>query len=325
LKSLYFLKSSEINLSIWLILVLERGCFKCGALDHIAKDCTGGPAVNQQTQKYILKDDNRQRGGDNNSRFVILCLIVDLSLSLSLSHTGNFCSYEMVFDGETQESPKQEKSHGGGHDPGDQGEKQKMSRRSSEDPKHRNRDQETKQWSDRHRHNDKSRGYTRDEMSRSRFSGGSKRDGDYFEEKRDREKYKRREVDDIHRDERVYRKRTPDNDSHAERRADGDYRKRNRDSSSQVGSRDEKEYRKRDEENNSSRGRSNGRDYRNDDRDYRKRKAESERHETMDEASEGKRNATGDSYSHKGRREEREDGMRNTSGDTRHQSERRRR
>ncbi|XP_059446067.1 peptidyl-prolyl cis-trans isomerase CYP59-like [Corylus avellana] len=271
----------------------ERGCFKCGALDHIAKDCTGGTAVKQQTQKYILKDDNRQRGGDNNS------------------------SYEMVFDGETQESPKEEKSHQGGHDPDDRGEKQKMLRRCSEDPRHR--DQETKEWSDRHRHrhNDRSRGYTEDEMNRdskSRLYGGSKRDGDYFEEKRDREKYKRRDVDDIDKDERVYRKRTPDNDGHVERRDDGDYRKRNKDNSSShvdVGSRNQKEYRKRGEENNSSIGRSNGRDYRNDDRhrewrddrDYRKKKAESERRETTDEASERKRNANGDSYSHKGRRE----------------------
>jgi peptidyl-prolyl cis-trans isomerase-like 4 len=224
----------------------------------------------------------------------------------------------MVFDGETQESPRLEESHRG-HDPDDRGEKQKMSRRISEDPRHR--DQETKEWTDRHRHSDRGRGgYIGDEMSRdskSRSSGGSKRDGDYFEEKRDREKYKRRDVDDIDRDELVCRKRTLDYDSHAERRDDGDYRKRNKDSSSHVESGDGREYRKRGEENNSSRGRSNAshREWR-DDRDYRKRNAESDRRETMDEASERKRNANGDSY-YKGRREEREDGRRNTLGERR--------
>ncbi|WCJ37038.1 Peptidyl-prolyl cis-trans isomerase-like 4 [Euphorbia peplus] len=66
-----------------------RGCFKCGALDHIAKDCTGDPTTNQiQPSKYVLKDDNTQRGGNNNSR------------------------YEMVFDGETPENPQESKRNG---------------------------------------------------------------------------------------------------------------------------------------------------------------------------------------------------------------------
>ncbi|XP_058775116.1 peptidyl-prolyl cis-trans isomerase CYP59 isoform X2 [Vicia villosa] len=40
------------------------GCFKCGSTDHIAKDCTGDATVKQPT-KYILKDNNAQRGGQN--------------------------------------------------------------------------------------------------------------------------------------------------------------------------------------------------------------------------------------------------------------------
>ncbi|XP_062014522.1 peptidyl-prolyl cis-trans isomerase CYP59-like [Rosa rugosa] len=42
-----------------------KGCFKCGALDHIAKECTGDNASKQQPQKYVLKSDNAQRGGGN--------------------------------------------------------------------------------------------------------------------------------------------------------------------------------------------------------------------------------------------------------------------
>ncbi|KAI8012724.1 Peptidyl-prolyl cis-trans isomerase CYP59 [Camellia lanceoleosa] len=46
-----------------------KGCFKCGAPDHIAKDCTGDPSTKQQPPKYTLKEDNNQRGGDDNSRY----------------------------------------------------------------------------------------------------------------------------------------------------------------------------------------------------------------------------------------------------------------
>ncbi|GMP55158.1 hypothetical protein CsSME_00020063 [Camellia sinensis var. sinensis] len=37
-----------------------KGCFKCGAPDHIAKDCTGDPSTKQQPPKYTLKEDNNQ-------------------------------------------------------------------------------------------------------------------------------------------------------------------------------------------------------------------------------------------------------------------------
>lgn len=270
----------------------KGGCFKCGALDHVAKDCTGGSAIKQN---YILKDDNRQRGGENNSR------------------------YDMVFDGDTPESPRQEKQHRG-HEPGDRDEKQKMYRQSSEDLRHRDRETNS---SDRHRQTDRSRGYKEDEMShdiKTSRSSGSKRDRDYVEERMDREKHKRRDLNDSNRDERNYRKRTPDNDRHAEKGDDGDYRKRNKDNSSHVGRRDDKEYRKRDTANDSYIERSNGGDYRKrsvdddrrgerrDDRDYRKRNVDSDRRDVSDESSQRKRSADGDSF--KGRGEEREHGDR---------------
>ncbi|PQP97461.1 peptidyl-prolyl cis-trans isomerase CYP59 isoform X1 [Prunus yedoensis var. nudiflora] len=78
----------RVNIFLFSVAV-GKGCFKCGALDHIAKDCTGDSANRQQPQKYILKDDNAQRGGGNNS------------------------SYEMVFDGDTPESPRQEQRNQG--------------------------------------------------------------------------------------------------------------------------------------------------------------------------------------------------------------------
>ncbi|XP_050279386.1 peptidyl-prolyl cis-trans isomerase CYP59-like isoform X1 [Quercus robur] len=296
----------------------KGGCFKCGALDHVAKDCTGGSAVKQN---YILKDDNRQRGGENNSRF------------------------EMVFDGDTPESPRREKRHRG-HEPRDRGEKEKTYRQSSEDLRHRDRENEDQ--SDRHKPTDRSRRYREDEMhhdgktSQSRGSGRDRdhveerRDGekhkqrdlndnkrderDYVEERRDGEKYKRRGLNDNNRDERDYRKRTPDIDRHAEKGDDGDYKKRSKDNSSHAGRRDDREYRKRGADNDNYIERSNGGDYRKksadddrrgerrDDRDYRKRNVDSDRRDTRDEPSQRKRSADVDSF--KGRREEREHGDR---------------
>ncbi|RZC94237.1 hypothetical protein C5167_021488 [Papaver somniferum] len=63
-----------------------RGCFKCGSLDHMAKDCTGDPSVKAENPKYVLKDGNTQRGGNEN--------------------------YEMVFDGDTTDVSGREKRRG---------------------------------------------------------------------------------------------------------------------------------------------------------------------------------------------------------------------
>lgn len=62
-----------------------KGCFKCGSLDHIAKDCTGSSDV-KQPPKYVLKDDGfNRKGGDDSSR------------------------YDMVFDEDTHSSPQKKK------------------------------------------------------------------------------------------------------------------------------------------------------------------------------------------------------------------------
>lgn len=51
----------------------------------MAKDCTGDAA--KQQSNYVLKEDNKQRGGDGNSRFVGISdphLIPPVYLSLKL-------------------------------------------------------------------------------------------------------------------------------------------------------------------------------------------------------------------------------------------------
>ncbi|KAL9356767.1 hypothetical protein Peur_050020 [Populus x canadensis] len=209
-----------------------RGCFKCGALDHMAKDCTGDPANKHQPSKYILKDDNMQRGGDNNSR------------------------YEMVFDGDTPESPRQGKRHGH-RDPDYQIDREKKDgkeryRQSDRDGGHRQDtpdyqiDREKKDGKERYRQSDRDRGHRQDTRY-PESKGGSR----YPEERLDKEKYMDRRKD---RDDRDYRKRSSDSqrdyDSHKDHR---DYRKRtsdsHRDHDGHKGNRDEREHRRRSAEN----------------------------------------------------------------------------
>ncbi|KAL5746568.1 hypothetical protein ACOSP7_027714 [Xanthoceras sorbifolium] len=264
-----------------------NGCFKCGAPDHFAKDCTG-----QLPAKYILKDADGQHGGYSNSK------------------------YEMVFDEDTPENPKQEKRHGG-HDQEDRVEKSKMNRQIAD---FKDRDREKKDLGDRHRESDRCRDHRESRMNpdgkASRY-GGSRRDRDYLEERRVKETHvgKQGERDDDSRDERDYRKRSSDIDHRRDRRDDGDYRKRIIDEDNRGERRDNGEHRKRNVDND-------GRGDRRDDGDYRKRSAEldihrdrrddkdrknyvhSDRRDTRKEPS--YRRDTEDDGGHKRRREERD-------------------
>lgn len=68
LKAIIF--SSCFVISYYYCFLAGKGCFKCGSLDHIAKDCTGSDDA-KQPPKYILKDDDFSgRGGNDNSRLV---------------------------------------------------------------------------------------------------------------------------------------------------------------------------------------------------------------------------------------------------------------
>lgn len=48
-------------------VLVAGGCFKCGAIDHYAKDCDG----NKDGKKYVLKDENIQRGGLNSQKYLL--------------------------------------------------------------------------------------------------------------------------------------------------------------------------------------------------------------------------------------------------------------
>ncbi|XP_027061742.2 peptidyl-prolyl cis-trans isomerase CYP59 isoform X1 [Coffea eugenioides] len=243
-----------------------KGCFKCGSLDHIAKDCTGDPTNAQQHSKYILKDGNTQHGGDDNSR------------------------YEMVFGGEDLGSPKGNKRER-------YSEPEKSDRRedwksagldnqerdgtkdSQELRSHRGRSKELRE-DDKYRgdrasrHSGRDRGSTASDEGdyRRKAYGGSERDG------REGVRYEKRHRDDAsHRDNQYGRE-------YKERRA-GDVgwrdRRDERDSMRRKGGDEVRRSQKVDENDHNSRHESKGRKHydmetrkgRSEERESGKRKA----------------------------------------------------
>ncbi|KAL8239139.1 hypothetical protein R6Q59_015706 [Mikania micrantha] len=151
-----------------------KGCFKCGSLDHIAKDCNGSPDA-KQPPKYVLKDDdNFRKGGNDSSR------------------------YDMVFDEETHASPQRKKQPR--HNEEDD-------RHKHQKPSHRAMD-ETKKHDYRHKDTADERRNEHRRDDRHHTSGGRR---DYNRDKRDsgsRNDYKdRNHNDDRRRDTREDRKR----------------------------------------------------------------------------------------------------------------------
>ncbi|GMH10688.1 hypothetical protein Nepgr_012529 [Nepenthes gracilis] len=219
-----------------------RGCFKCGALDHLAKDCTGVSTIKQQ-QKYMLKDENRQHGGDDNTR------------------------YEMVFDENHGESPRREKRHR------EREEDYRMrSRRNLEEDKGRDY---VKESSGRDRHGNR---YSQDnkanqhhqrredskynEKTMDRVRHGGKQD-DRISRRRDEKDYSERSVDGHHgdvRDDTKNRKRDRDSDSLGDRKDRGEYR-RNVDCG-RKDKRDDPVHRRRDSDGDGHRSRREEQDYR---------------------------------------------------------------
>lgn len=196
------------------------GCFKCGSTDHIAKDCTGDATMKQPT-KFIMKDNNAQRGGDK-------------------------ARYEMVFDGDNTESPKRETKHQR-YERDDRYDK-KGRKENLKDESHRGRrDQEMAGSNNRDRYRDRSRGLEGNGDDKARLERGA-RDTDFHANKKDIERHMgRRHRDDDYRrkDELDSRKRDLD-DRYTERRASRDDRRKTDDSD--LDRRDDRDYRKRTED-----------------------------------------------------------------------------
>ncbi|KAL6562453.1 cytochrome P450 monooxygenase 59 [Orobanche gracilis] len=152
------------------------GCFKCGSLDHIAKDCTGDSTSNQPRSKYALKDDNTQRGGDGSTR------------------------YEMVFEEDDDKRPRRTRDHKAEHD-------EKRNRRDSY--YHKDHDEKRRGPPDWYRPRERSPYRGGKEYSRENGSGdGRKRD---VRDNRDERDHKRRYGNDVDRKHRGDENETRDN------------------------------------------------------------------------------------------------------------------
>ncbi|KAL6514007.1 cytochrome P450 monooxygenase 59 [Orobanche hederae] len=152
------------------------GCFKCGSLDHIAKDCTGDSTSNQSRPKYALKDDNTQRGGDGSTR------------------------YEMVFEEDDDRRPRRTRDHKAEHD-------EKRNRHDAY--YHKDHDEKRSGPPDWYRRRERSPYRGGKEYSRENGSGGGrKRD---VRDNRDERDHKRRYGNDVGRKHRGDETETRDN------------------------------------------------------------------------------------------------------------------
>ncbi|KZV56313.1 hypothetical protein F511_00310 [Dorcoceras hygrometricum] len=245
------------------------GCYKCGSIDHIAKDCTGDSISGQENPKYLMKDADSQHGGEGNKR------------------------YEMVFEGDTDGSPMHSKRRRA-HEPEKHGVKQ--------DTKRRDRSEERREGS-RYMRRSPDRRRQRDGPEQNDRNDGRKTDGSYHRNKRYDEKNKRRHDDgddDRHkhkmedrecekkrgndaaygykRDERKYEKRPEDDIGHGDGKNGNESKKKSAAEEIRGSGRvsrgisDENDGHKRRGEDRYSGSRSSRDDVRNRDRDHRARR-----------------------------------------------------
>ncbi|KAK6785746.1 hypothetical protein RDI58_019201 [Solanum bulbocastanum] len=226
-----------------------RGCFKCGSLDHVAKDCTGD-ATKQQSNYILKEEDNKQRGGDGNSR------------------------YEMVFDEDAAGSPKRNKRErefeGGKHY-----ENQNPKRRELEDDEAR-KDRKRDGY-ERHRQEDRSNDYRTEERHRGsgmRASGEKEKDYrgrndlDYrrntnYDNRKaggERPDHDKRHADNVRHGDKGYRRESEKRDRRDEVEYDGGH-------ADDVRYKDNSQNRGRGEEQDRGKRRSEGDDTRARDRD----------------------------------------------------------
>ncbi|WMV40087.1 hypothetical protein MTR67_033472 [Solanum verrucosum] len=230
-----------------------RGCFKCGSLDHVAKDCTGD-ATKQQSNYILKEEDNKQRGGDGNSR------------------------YEMVFDEDAAGSPKRNKRErefeGGKHY-----ENQNPKRRELEDDEAR-KDRKRDGY-ERHRQEDRSNDYRTEERHRGsgmRASGEKEKDYrgrndlDYrrntnYDNRKaggERPDHDKRHADNVRHGDKGYRRESEKRDRRDEVEYDGGH-------ADEVRYKDNSQNRGRREDQDRGKRRSEGDDARDRDRDHDRR------------------------------------------------------
>ncbi|KAL0443179.1 UNVERIFIED_CONTAM: Peptidyl-prolyl cis-trans isomerase CYP59 [Sesamum latifolium] len=196
------------------------GCFKCGSVDHIAKDCTGDSTSKQPRATYTLKDDNTQHGGGGSAR------------------------YEMVFEEEDDRGPRHSKRRRD-QKAEQNDEKEKSKRRDAYNPKDQDyRKRETHDWQRRHERSKERRedeGYVRRERSPHREGAKdySEKNGSGNGRKMDIT------IQRNTRDEREHSRRHESDVGHRHRRDDKEYDKNHGHDAGHGYKRDERKYEKR--------------------------------------------------------------------------------
>lgn len=265
------------------------GCFKCGSIDHIARDCTGDSINTQKHQKFMLKDGNPQHGGGDNSQ------------------------YEMVFDDDAIESPKRRRRD---HEAEKVNEKRSTRRADSDDLQERDKKRENSR--DFHRRRERNKEYQEDDRHRRGHSPYSGRERDYKakdgldsgrkmyngRDRRDEARYEKGNDRD-RREEARYEKGHGEDASHRESR---DHRGHAGDMN-RADRKDERDSRKRNFDDDR-------RQHYKDDADRR-----SNRRDTREDSSYGRKNRD-DVDSRPGRREDLNSGKRSSKHDDTRERER---
>ncbi|XP_043700589.1 peptidyl-prolyl cis-trans isomerase CYP59 isoform X2 [Telopea speciosissima] len=295
------------------------GCFKCGALDHISKDCTEGNGTKQLPSKYTLKDENTQRGGTDTARY-------DMVFDGDAPPNSEQLKLQQEFKPEDQRHRDREKKDGHWHDDKSRRYIEDERKRDSKESRdfgrkdveyHRDRSETEKHRERENYKGHESRGDRRDERDyRKRSADGDDREekDDQRDSKDDRDYTKRSYNRDGHGDRRVqdYRKKSADGDDREKRndqqdsKDDRDYTKRSTNRDGRGDRRDVQDYRKRSadggdhEERNDQRDSKDDRDYtkrstnrdgrgdRRDVQDYRKRSADGDDHEERNDQRDSK-------------------------------------
>ncbi|KAG0484780.1 hypothetical protein HPP92_008661 [Vanilla planifolia] len=204
----------------------KDGCFKCGALDHIARDCVEGLVDKQTGSKYILRDTSTQHGGD-----------VDKS-------------YDMLFDEENLEKTEQKKAK-----------KMKMDQNELDNPRHAQRG-----WkiSNRNSHDEERSKRHRDYEEPKAGGSDDKSFGKRLTERNGREHSRRHESGKQKREEGDYRWSRSSRDENGadsierHRRKDDERYGKGKDEKDQYRRDYRSHERSRDRENNTHRKRSHG-------------------------------------------------------------------
>jgi hypothetical protein len=63
-----------------LLFPIADGCFKCGAPNHIARDCDQDAEQKPKGPNYVLKDENTQRGVNNRRRSLSISFLTQYFL-----------------------------------------------------------------------------------------------------------------------------------------------------------------------------------------------------------------------------------------------------